>query len=73
MCVAKRGESSVKYFEGLKQIMTDINNKFNINLKELSMGMTNDYVDAIKCGATYIRVGRAIFGERTTPYETSKI
>lgn len=64
MCVAKRGESSVKYFEGLKQIMTDINNKFNINLKELSMGMTNDYVDAIKCGATYIRVGRGIFGER---------
>lgn len=64
MCVAKKGESSVKYFEKLKQIMTDINNKFNINLKELSMGMTNDYVDAIKCGATYIRVGRAIFGER---------
>ncbi len=33
-------------------------------LKELSMGMTHDYVEAIECGATMVRVGTAIFGAR---------
>ena len=36
-----------------------------VQLPELSMGMTNDYVLAIEEGATLVRVGRAIFGERT--------
>ena len=35
-----------------------------IHLKELSMGMTNDYQIAVEEGATIVRVGRAIFGER---------
>jgi pyridoxal phosphate enzyme (YggS family) len=37
----------------------------DVQLPELSMGMTNDYVLAIEEGATLVRVGRAIFGERT--------
>jgi uncharacterized pyridoxal phosphate-containing UPF0001 family protein len=36
----------------------------DVQLPELSMGMTNDYVIAIEEGATLVRVGRAIFGER---------
>ena len=64
MCVAKKDEDSTKYFKELKNILKDINTKFKINLKELSMGMTEDYMRAIECGSTYIRIGRAIFGER---------
>ena len=36
-----------------------------INLNDLSMGMSEDYLDAIACGATYIRIGSKIFGERS--------
>ena len=64
MCVAKKDEDPTKYFEQLKSILNVINVKFGTNLKELSMGMTEDYIQAIKCGSTYIRIGRAIFGER---------
>jgi hypothetical protein len=35
-----------------------------INLKELSMGMTNDYIKAIKCNSTFLRIGSKIFGIR---------
>ena len=34
-------------------------------LKKLSMGMSTDYVEAINCGATHIRLGTALFGERS--------
>ena len=37
----------------------------NLNLGELSMGMSADYLDAIKNSATYIRIGSNIFGERS--------
>ena len=37
----------------------------SLNLKELSMGMSNDYMDALKYKATYIRVGSKIFGNRS--------
>lgn len=36
----------------------------NVNIRSLSMGMTNDYEYAIEEGATHVRIGRAIFGER---------
>ncbi|MDA9879840.1 YggS family pyridoxal phosphate-dependent enzyme [Candidatus Pelagibacter sp.] len=36
-----------------------------INLNDLSMGMSEDYLDAIDCGATYIRIGSKIFGKRS--------
>ena len=61
MCVAPNTtnpEENTKYFNKLK----DLGN--NLNLKVLSMGMTNDYIYASKCGSTYIRVGTAIFGAR---------
>jgi len=61
MCVApntSNPEENTKYFNKLK----DLGN--NLNLKVLSMGMSNDYIYACKCGSTYIRVGTKIFGER---------
>ncbi len=59
-------EENRAVFRKLKQISVDINlKKFNnIQLDELSMGMTNDYMIAIEEGATMVRVGTAIFGER---------
>ena len=54
------------YFAKLKQIYVDIIHKNidNVSMEELSMGMTGDYEVAIEEGATYIRVGTGIFGER---------
>ena len=43
--------------------MSNINQK--LNFKELSMGMSEDYLEAIKNSATYVRVGSKIFGSRT--------
>lgn len=52
-----------KCFSDLRKLKEELNNSgFNIN--ELSMGMTNDYEIAIKEGATMLRLGTAIFGER---------
>ena len=51
-------------FELLAKIQKEVNQKFNLLLTELSMGMTSDYELAIKHGSTMIRIGTAIFGER---------
>ena len=48
-----------KYFSE----MNDLNKE--LNFKELSMGMSGDYLEAIKYNATYIRIGSKIFGSRT--------
>jgi len=49
-------------FSGLKNIRNDMNNNFSgLEMKELSMGMTNDYEIAIEEGATMLRIGSAIF------------
>ncbi len=39
--------------------------KKTLNVEELSMGMSEDYLDAVACGATYIRIGSKIFGNRS--------
>lgn len=59
-------EENRLYFAKLKQIYVDIIHKNidNVFMEELSMGMTGDYETAIEEGATYIRVGTGIFGER---------
>ena len=38
--------------------------KKQFNLKNLSMGMSSDYLDAIECSSNFIRIGTSIFGER---------
>ncbi|MCR5083098.1 MAG: YggS family pyridoxal phosphate-dependent enzyme [Parasporobacterium sp.] len=54
------------YFKKLKELSTEIEklNLKNVEMKELSMGMTGDYEIAIEEGATLVRVGTGIFGER---------
>lgn len=59
-------EENRSVFAELKQLSVDINSKKidNVSMGVLSMGMTNDYMVAIEEGATHVRVGTAIFGER---------
>lgn len=59
-------EENRQYFAQLKQLSVDINSKNidNVVMDVLSMGMTGDYAVAIEEGATYVRVGTGIFGER---------
>ncbi len=51
-------------FGKTKELATKITEKSSLNLKELSMGMSNDYLLAVEKGATMIRLGTIIFGER---------
>ena len=53
-------------FQAIHELAVSINNQNydNLTMKELSMGMSGDYQLAIKAGATKIRLGRIIFGER---------
>ena len=50
---------SIKYFQALKKSSEDL------NLNDLSMGMSDDYEDAIKNGSTFVRLGTVIFGNRS--------
>ena len=58
MCLPPVGSQSQEYFQILKK------NSEKLNLKNLSMGMSADYEDAILYGSTHIRIGTAIFGKR---------
>ena len=58
-------DANMRYFQEVQALYVDINTKlFHNELKCLSMGMSGDYMDAIRCGATMVRVGTAIFGAR---------
>ena len=58
-------EENVVYFQKVQALYVDINRKMYDNeLEYLSMGMSGDYEDAVRCGATMVRVGTAIFGAR---------
>lgn len=59
-------EDNRKYFRQIKELSVDIMQKNidNVNMSVLSMGMTGDYMVAIEEGATMVRVGTGIFGER---------
>ncbi len=62
-------EENRLYFRKMRELLVDINTKKidNINMDVLSMGMTGDYMVAIEEGATIVRVGTGIFGERYYP------
>jgi pyridoxal phosphate enzyme (YggS family) len=67
MCIPPLGqdaEASRKYFVTLRELRNSFEKEFELKLSHLSMGMTNDYAVAIEEGATLVRVGTAIFGER---------
>lgn len=59
-------ETNREYFRNMKKLSVDITEKNidNVSMNVLSMGMTGDYQVAIEEGATMIRVGTGIFGER---------
>ena len=63
---------NVKFFQEIFNLSVDITAKKydNVSVQTLSMGMSDDYADAIRCGSTMIRVGTAIFGARNyaTPH-----
>ena len=61
----KKGDNC-RYFQKIRRIAVDITaQKYdNIFMDFLSMGMTDDFEDAIACGSTMVRIGTAIFGPR---------
>ena len=58
MCIPPNDDNKERYFSEMNKINQEL------NLKELSMGMSADYLGAIKNNATYVRVGSKIFGNR---------
>jgi len=62
--LAPSPEDSRRYFVQLRELRDRLEMEFRFPLPHLSMGMSGDYLVAIEEGATYVRVGTAIFGER---------
>ncbi len=58
MCLPPQSKEPTECFLLLKKLAK------HLNIFELSMGMSNDYQEAIKCGSTYLRIGSDIFGKR---------
>ena len=65
--LADKAEASRKYFIQLRELRDRLQTEFHVDLPQLSMGMTQDFPIAVEEGATLVRVGTAIFGERTRP------
>jgi pyridoxal phosphate enzyme (YggS family) len=63
--LAPEAEASRQYFVALRELRDQFASQFEVNLPQLSMGMTGDFTVAIEEGATLVRVGTAIFGKRT--------
>ena len=59
MCLPPFDQDPIPFFKKMQNLSE------SLNLKELSMGKSNDYLEAVKFKATYIRVGSKIFGSRT--------
>ena len=55
MCIPPNDSKSLKYFKEIKQLANDF------NFSQISMGMSQDYKDAILCGATSVRIGSSIY------------
>lgn len=72
MCVppiCEKKEDVRKFFCKMNEVFLDIANKKldNVSMKVLSMGMSSDFEEAIKEGSTMVRIGTALFGDRTYP------
>ena len=67
MTIAPYDEDSEKarpFFAGLRALRDDLERRTGVRLPELSMGMSGDFEVAIAEGATIVRVGSALFGDR---------
>ena len=64
--ICEKSGDNDKFFQKIRNLAVDITAKKydNVSMDFLSMGMSGDYADAIRCGSTMIRVGTAIFGAR---------
>ena len=64
--ISQNAGENLVFFQKMSDLAVDIRIKIrdNVMVDCLSMGMSNDYLDAIRCGSTMIRVGTAIFGAR---------
>ena len=64
--ISQNSGDNLKYFQKISQLSVDIRAKKydNVLVNCISMGMSDDFEDAIRCGSTMIRVGTAIFGKR---------
>ena len=58
MCLPPKNNNTSNYFLKMRELLS------NINLKELSMGMSSDYLEAAECNSTFLRINSKIFGER---------
>ena len=58
MCIPPQAGNMRDYFNKMLEL------KNSVGLKDLSMGMSNDYLEAANCGASFLRIGSKIFGER---------
>jgi pyridoxal phosphate enzyme (YggS family) len=65
--IVEEAEASRKYLVELRELRDQLQTEFKVDLAQLSMGMTQDYAVAVEEGATLVRVGTAIFGERSKP------
>ena len=58
MCIPPANIDPFSYFKEMKKL------NYKLKLNELSMGMSSDYLNAIECGSTYLRIGSSLFGSR---------
>jgi pyridoxal phosphate enzyme (YggS family) len=63
--LTEEAEVSRPFFVQLRELRDALEKEFDLKLPQLSMGMTNDFMVAVEEGATLVRVGTAIFGERS--------
>ena len=62
MCMTvKESDDKLEQFLRLTNLMKEMNSKYNLNMKDLSMGMSDDYLSAIKAGSTFVRLGRILW------------
>ena len=59
MCIPPLNEDPIKYFVEMNKL------KKKMNLEELSMGMSSDYIEAVENGSSFLRIGSGIFGQRS--------
>ena len=64
--ICQTKEEISQYFLKMQKLFIDIRAKniYNVDMKYLSMGMSDDYAQAIECGANVVRIGTALFGKR---------
>jgi len=69
--LADEAEVSRRYFVQLRELRDRLQTEFHVDLPQLSMGMTQDFLIAVEEGGTLVRVGTAIFGERKGAFKSA--